>query len=352
MAELIGRDGTWSFDGEGVRIVPGHERGVHKLRQDLGEFTVPLTAVAGIAYEPARKGGRLRLRLRDGADPLLQVTGGGLPDGANPYQVAVDPGRVDVAEYFADAVRQALVLEGIPDGPCDRYLLPGPSVPLSAAGVDGLATFDGERVRIEWRWTTSETKRNWGPREFALADLAAVEWRAAEGLESGYLRFRTHGTPEPVKPEHDPNSIELWGFKKESGTTALLATAVAARLPHPSAPGGTPLPGATPLPGKFPPGGTGTPPVPTAPIAPAPPVPPAAPAASARPAPGPGCVSAGARDDIQGDHHGDIHGGHHDDHHDALLRRLRDLGELRREGILTEEEFTAAKAAVLKRFHT
>ena len=311
MAELMVRDGTWTFDDEVVRIVPGRERGVHKLRQDLGEFTVPLAAMAGIAYEPARKGGRLRLRLRDGADPLLQVTGGGLPDEASPYQVAVDAARVDVAEYFVDAVRQALMLEQIPDGPVDRYLLPGPSVPLSAAGVDGIASFDGERVQLEWRWNTSETKRHWGPRDFALADLEAVEWRAAAGLESGYLRFRTRGTTERFAPENDPNSIELWGFKKESGTTALLAAAVAARLPHPSA---GPDKSLTP----------GTP----AAAALAPP----APEASARPA---GAGSTAAADD-----------------HDALLRRLRELGELRREGILTEEEFTATKAAVLQRFHT
>lgn len=179
MAELMVRDGTWTFDGDAVRIVPGRERGVHKLRQDLGEFTVPLSALAGIAHEPGRKGGRLRLRLRTGADPLLQVTGGSLPDEANPYRLTVDAGRVEVAEYFVDAVRQALMLEQIPDGPADRYLLPGPSVPLSAAGVDGIATFDGEKVTIEWRWNTSETKRDRGPRNFALSALEAVEWRAA-----------------------------------------------------------------------------------------------------------------------------------------------------------------------------
>lgn len=308
MAELMVRDGTWSFDGEAVRIVPGRERGVHKLRQDLGEFTVPLAALAGVAYEPARKGGRLRLRLRDGADPLLQVTGGGLPDDANPYQVAVDAGRVEVAEYFVDAVRQALLLEQIPDGPCDRYLLPGPAVPLTAAGMDGIATFDGERVQLEWRWNTSETKRNWGPRDFALADLEAVEWRAGAGLESGYLRFRTGEAPERLKPEHDPNSIELWGFKKECGTTALLAAAVAARLPHPSA------------------GNT------TSPTAQPPALTPSAPQPSA---PHPAGAAAAPADD-----------------HDALLRRLRELGELRRDGILTEEEFTATKAALLQRFHS
>ncbi|GGW36416.1 hypothetical protein GCM10010503_10390 [Streptomyces lucensis JCM 4490] len=35
--------------------------------------------------------------------------------------------------------------------------------------------------------------------------------------------------------------------------------------------------------------------------------------------------------------------------HDALLRRLRELGEPHRAGVLTDEEFTLAKQAVLKR---
>ncbi|MFH9422921.1 DUF4429 domain-containing protein [Streptomyces sp. NPDC017529] len=304
MAELMVRDGTWSFDGDHVRIVPGQERGVHRLRQDLGEISVPLTALAGIAYEPARKGGRLRLRLRDGADPLLYVTGGGLPDDANPYQVTVDPDRTGVAEYFADEVRQALLLDQVATGPTDRYLLPGPCVPLSAAGVDGVATFDGEHVHIEWRWTTSESKKHAGARDFALADLDGVDWRPAAGLESGYLRFRPKGLTARLKPEHDPNAIELWGFKKESGRTALLAAAVAARLPHPAAP---PAPAAGAVTG-----------------------PATAPALEKAAGTGTGSGGEGA---------------------DVLLRRLRELGELHRDGILTAEEFTAAKAAVLKDFH-
>ena len=294
MAELMVRDGTWTFDGDAVRIIPGRERGVHKLRQDLGEFTVPLPALASLSHEPARKGGRLRLRLREGADPLLQVTGGSLPDQANPYQLTVDPDRTGVADYFVDEVRRAMTLDQLPDGPTDRYLLPGPALPLSAAGVDGIATFDGERVRLEWRWNTNETKRKDGPRNLALADLAAVEWRAPSGLESGYLRFRPRGAKPAPGPEDDPHAIELWGFKKESGTTALLAAAVMARLPHPFAA-----------------------------------APQAGPAALAPPAP----ETAAPADD-----------------HDALLRRLRDLGALHRDGILTDEEFAATKTAVLRRF--
>ncbi|MFH8405956.1 DUF4429 domain-containing protein [Streptomyces sp. NPDC018019] len=310
MAELMGRDGTWSFDGEQVRIVPGRDRGVHRLRQDLGEISVPLTALAGIAYEPARKGGRLRLRLRDGADPLLYVTGGGLPDDANPYQVAVDPDRTGVAEYFADEVRRSLLLDQVDTGPADRYLLPGPAVPLSAAGVDGTATFDGQVVHLEWRWNTTESKKQAGTRSFALTELEAVEWRPAVGLESGYLRFRPKGHTPTLKPEYDPNAIELWGFKKESGQTALLAAAVAARLPHPSG-GGRAGVGT----GRGP--GVGSD---------------AAPAAAAALEKGAGGTGGGEDADV-------------------LLRRLRELGELHQSGILTAEEFAAAKAAVLKSFH-
>ncbi|MGW1836215.1 DUF4429 domain-containing protein [Streptomyces sp. NPDC002067] len=323
MAELMTRDGTWIFDGEAVRIVPGGERGVHRLRQELGEHTVPLAALAGISYEPARKGGRLRLRLRDGADPLLQATGGRLPDDASPYHLAVDPDRTGVAEYFVDEIRRAMTLEEVPEGPCDRYLLPGPPVPVSGAGVDGTATFDGERVTVTWRWNTTEHKKNAGPQEFTLGELAAVEWQPSAGLESGFLRFRPHGVKPSAAPEHDPHAIELWGFKKESGT-ALVAAAVTARLPHPKAPGrgaGAPSGGAAALPGG--PAALGSAPARGGP----------APLQAAAPQGTAAAPEAPAED------------------HDVLLRRLRELGELRRDGILTEEEFAAAKAAVLERFH-
>ena len=59
---LIQRDGTWTFDGETVRIVAGGK--AHPVRLALGELAVPVEALAGISFEQARKGGRLRLRLR------------------------------------------------------------------------------------------------------------------------------------------------------------------------------------------------------------------------------------------------------------------------------------------------
>ncbi|MFJ8821766.1 DUF4429 domain-containing protein [Streptomyces sp. NPDC102467] len=286
MAEIIQRDGTWAFDGTTVRITPGLHRSVALLRQTYGEISVPLTAVTGVAYEPERKRGRLRLTLREAADPLLQATGGRLPDTADPYRLAVDADRSGVAEYVAEEIRQALILEQLPDGPADSYLVPGPAVPVSVRSSDGTVSFDGSRIRIDWSDTSDRVKRVTGPRVIALGDLDGVDWVPNSGYEDGVLRFVLKGTPyAKLPPEKDPYALDLWGNARKDLLTALVAAAVTARLPHPSMPPDTPA-----LPGPL-----------------------------------------------------------HTDH-DILLRRLRELGELHRQGVLTEEEFALTKRVVLRDF--
>ncbi|MQS06342.1 DUF4429 domain-containing protein [Streptomyces alkaliphilus] len=315
MAELIQRDGTWDFDGERLRLVPGTGRGVHPLRAGLGEIAVPLEAVAGISLEPGRRRARLRLRLREGADPLDHACSGRLADDATPYALAVEPGRTGAAEYLVDEVRTALVLESVAvDEAVDRWLLPGPSVPRVVSGGDGKVTFDGHTLRIEWGWACEESKKSAGTRMLPLRDVAAVEWSRAR-WESGWFRIRPVGPVVEVKPSHDPNCVTLWGLseRRETAEVALLAAAVTARLPHPRA-------------GKDAGGGTsggadGPAPVPLT-------KPPVTPGSRAR--------------------DGEVGGGTGHDP-DAVLRRLRELGELRSSGVLTEEEFTRAKRALLDR---
>ncbi|MEU6376742.1 DUF4429 domain-containing protein [Streptomyces sp. NPDC046909] len=299
MAEIIQRDGTWTFDGDALRLTPGRDKNVGLLRKTLGELVVPLGALAGVSFEQGRKTGRLRLRLRDGADPLLHATGGRLTEPHDPYQLMVESDRYGVAEYFVDEARGALLLDQVPTAPVTEYLLPGPPVPLSVSAGDGTASFDGERVRLEWNWKTEDAKAAAGVRTLALTDLAAVEWHPAAGLENGYLRFTVKNAPTKAPPKYDPNSVELWGFKKDP-LMALIAAAVQARLPHPAR---TASPHAQDT----------RDPRDSRPELPSPPVAPA------------------------------------EDDHDALLRRLRELGELRRTEVLTEEEFTLAKQAILKR---
>ncbi|GHG94480.1 DUF4429 domain-containing protein [Streptomyces lanatus] len=285
MAEIIQKDGTWDFDGDALRLTPGRDKNVSLFRKTLGELVVPLGALAGVSFEQGKKAGRLRLRLRDGADPLLHATGGRLAEPNDPYQLIVESDRYGVAEYFVDEVRNALLLDEVPADPVDSYLLPGPPLPLSVSAGDATASFDGERIRLEWNWKTEDAKAAAGTRSIGLADITAVEWHPAAGLENGHLRFVVRNAPTTkAPPKYDPNAVELWGFKKDP-LMALVAAAVQARLPHPSAPVEDEVPQEDPV--------------------------------------------------VQD--------------HDALLRRLRELGELHRTGVLTDEEFTMAKQAVLKR---
>lgn len=198
----------------------------------------------------------------------------------------MEPDRYGVAEYLVDEVRTALTLDRVPADPVDAYLLPGPAVPLSVAAGDGKVSFDGERVQLEWNWKAEEAKTSVGTRTLALADIVGVEWWPSLRLQNGFLRFTVRGAPAKVPPKYDPNAVELWGFRKDP-LMALVAAAVQARLPHPAA-------------------------------------------VRAEQAP----LVAPAPDD--GDH-------------DVLLRRLRELGDLHRSGVLTDEEFTRAKRAVLDR---
>ncbi|MFI1072549.1 DUF4429 domain-containing protein [Streptomyces puniciscabiei] len=294
MAEIIQRDGTWAFDGSTIRITPGLHRCVPLFRQTYGEVSVPLEAVSDVVWEPERKRGRLRMRLREGADPLLQATGGRLPEAADPYRLAVDADRGGVAEYVAEEIRHALLLDRIPKEPTTAYLLPGPPVPVSVRSFDGTVSFDGTQVRIDWADTSDRVKRATGPRIIALGDLVQVEWLPNSGFEDGFLRFVTRETLfSKLPPERDPYTLDLWGSVRRDLLTALVATAVTARLPHPS-------------------------------------------------------TRTGAGYDGRDRRHGAVPG--RADHHDVLLRRLRELGELHRDGVLTDEEFATTKAAVLRGF--
>jgi hypothetical protein len=131
-----------------------------------------------------------------------------------------------------------------------------------------------------------------------VRDLVQVEWLPNSGFEDGFMRFVTRGTSfSKLPPEKDPYALDLWGSTRRDLLTALVATAVTARLPHPSTRGDL---------------GHGDerdhrPRLTAAAVPPA-------------------------------------------DHHDVLLRRLRELGELHRDGVLTDEEFAMTKAAVLRGF--
>jgi len=208
--------------------------------------------------------------------------------GRGPYRLVVDRDSVGAAEYLVDEIRNSLLIEQIPPGSTDHYHLRGPAVPLTATAGDGTVSFDGTTIRIEWTEWAEAVKKSAGPQEFALTDVAGVEWVPIVGMTNGFLRFRVTGA-SALQPKHDPKCT-TWGWVREGGTTSLLAAAaVVARIPHPNTPAEQPAP---------------------LPEAPSP-------------------------DDTGSDH-------------DTLLRRLRELGDLHRDGVLTDNEFATAKQALLR----
>lgn len=296
--------GTWTFDGDLLRIVLGPDRRTRALRQARGELAVPVMAIAAVTYSPGR---HAQLRLREGADPFLQIGGGQISDWFDPYRLTVPKDAGGAAEYLVDEVRNALTIEQVPTGPTDRYLVDGPAAPMTARADDGIASFDGSRLRFEWSQWASPVKKLAGAQQITLADVAAVNWAPMTGSRGGYLHFALHGAPP--QPAHDDPTCLTWGVVRRNrwgsfatvktkaqavgGTTSLLAAAVAARLPHPHACSDT---------------------------------------TEAR--------ALSARREAAADQ----------EENDALLRRLRELRTMLDEGLLTDEEYTAAQQAVLRRF--
>lgn len=282
VVEVSVRDGIWTFDDEVLRITPGSDRRVHKLRKALGDRVIPAAAIAAVTFERGKKDGQLRLSLHGGADPLAQVVGVHLPDDADPHRLIVDKDSSVFAEYFADEVNNALTARLTT--PPERYLVAGPDLPQTATAGDGTVRFDGETIHLEWTEWVEEFKKRYGPQQIPLSKVERVEWLPTIGLSNGLLRFRVAGH-SALEPKQDPYTV-TWGINALGGTTVVLATAVVAQLPHPSSPA-----------------------------------------------------------DDQGETEGSTRPS---TDQDALLRRLRELADLHKEGALTDNEFASAKQAVLK----
>ena len=202
---LAGFHAAWEFESDSVLI--RYERGIRtpKLFQTLGERRVPLTALQGVSLSPGRRGTVvLRAEVRPGADPLLEAADGQLREHGDPYRLVLPAERETLAEYYADELR-ALLTES---GPADRFLVAGPTRPLSFKAYDGKASFDGSTVRFRWFWTgASSAKWKAGDQSFPVSELGGVEWRSPELFE-GYLRLlRRDGADQPAQADQDPAAV-------------------------------------------------------------------------------------------------------------------------------------------------
>ncbi|MDT0331083.1 DUF4429 domain-containing protein [Nocardiopsis lambiniae] len=106
MEELRGYHGIWRIDDEAIRIRFDSGRRVPTLFKALGGCTVPLAAVRDVDFDRGdrKRGWRLRLELARGTDPYVML-GVSARDELTPLVLAGPHDRELVAEYVADRIR-------------------------------------------------------------------------------------------------------------------------------------------------------------------------------------------------------------------------------------------------------
>ncbi|RNL85504.1 DUF4429 domain-containing protein [Halostreptopolyspora alba] len=290
MDELQGRQGTWRFDGETVLLRFHAQRRTPALLRALEEVRVPIGAVRNVEFQPGaqKSGWRLRLRLMEGANPYTRVNPSP-EDDSDPFLLNGDTGSELLAEYFADQLERAATSEAELGNAADPARVARgvvPALPLRVYTAEGEAVFDGETVRLQWNgWLASTSKGNERGREFAVSDIARVDWEPQRGMDVGFLRLVPHGavTAATADPEQDFTCLCTHGSKGQAQTLAMAATITAHIRSRDEA----------------------------------------APAAVTAAEPG---------DEAQ-----------------AIYDRIRELGRLHSEGLLTDEEFSTKKAELLDR---
>ena len=201
---LAGIHSTWEFDTDSVLI--RFERGIRtpKLLQVLGERRIPYEALSAVDLAPGPRKGTVVLHAipRPGADPLLEAAAGQLRQAADPYRLVLPVEREALADYYATELRSAL-------GPhageeAERFLVAAPPAPLQFKAFDAKVSFDGKVVHFRWFWTgASSAKWKAGDQSFPVGELAGVEWRSPE-IAGGHLRLRRRGADGKPEPGQEP----------------------------------------------------------------------------------------------------------------------------------------------------
>ncbi|GAA0930064.1 DUF4429 domain-containing protein [Nonomuraea longicatena] len=298
----------------------------HALLKVLSRLEVPVAAIAAVEFAAeGKKGWRLRLRLLDRADPYAEV-GGLLPDRARPFVLTGGPDTELVAEYHADRLRLTVEAARVGGGgprPEEFALGLVPPLPLRIRTWEGTASFDGEAIRLEWSDEAGSRKRRQRRVAYPLADVRRVDWVPDDSTGEGHLRVVTgEEDHEGVKPGKDLACLLTEDSAKEDAWALVMAATVTAHL-WTSA-------GSSRDSGTHPPV---TPPAGTSVTSG-----PAAARALEAPAPSLAPFDAAAQGGPAADADASV-----------IYDRIRELGRLYAEGLLTDEEFSTKKAELLAR---
>lgn len=233
MEELRGDQAIWQFDGATVRIRYHTTWTNNAMLKRLIRAELPLPAVSAVVLRPRekRQRWRLRLQLRERADPYAAV-GGTLAGKVQPFELTGPPKTALLAEYWADQANFALEQADPGPVPPDAALGVVPPVPLHIQTAEGTGGFDGAVVRLQWSGSSAPRgKRRHGHREYPLSSLAGVEWVPSDGWEYGHLRLlpREPSAGMPGAPKQDLYCLRC-NEGNEGLDTLLLAATITAHL--------------------------------------------------------------------------------------------------------------------------
>ncbi|MFC9939044.1 DUF4429 domain-containing protein [Nocardiopsis alba] len=295
MEEIRGHHAIWRFDDETLRIRFDSGRKVPRLLKLLGQCSLPLAAVREVDFDPGdrKRGWSLRLRLMDGADPYARAE---IPVPSSPLLLTGPHDRELLSEYFSERLIESVrYAAGVLPDPLDpaevsRGLVGRP--PLQVRTAEGSASFDGERLRLQWDgWLASTAKEREKSREYRFSDIERVSWQPTVDLTEGFLRVVLRGVslPEAADLENDFFTLVSHG-PKGADETLLMAVTVNSLLA--SVENGEKAPAEVEAaPGEAEDGGDG----------------------------------------------------------EMIFTKIRELGRLHAEGLLTDEEFSTKKAQLLDR---
>lgn len=231
MEELRGHHATWSIEDETVRVRFGSGRKVPALFRALGGCTVPMAAVRGVDFDRGTRkhGWRLRLHLVEGADPyaLLGAPGRDVP---TPLMLTGPHDKELLAEYFSEQIsassRYARELSsGTPD---PREVAKGlvARPPLQVRTAEGSASFDGTRVRLQWDgWLASTTKEKEKSRDYRLSEIESAHWHPPVDITEGHLRIVLRGVTIPEATTLDNDFFTLASHGPKGSEETLLMAA-------------------------------------------------------------------------------------------------------------------------------
>ncbi|MBD8506968.1 DUF4429 domain-containing protein [Hoyosella sp. G463] len=195
MYELRGRDAVWTIDTDTVTIEFHAGRRSDPFYRGLGRLSVPVAFIEAVQVQPGQRRDPwvARLRLAPGLDPFASA-GAALSPDRQPFALVGEGGTDElVARFHADAIMQAaeFARDSSP-GPISESAITSlvPAVPFHVQTWEGTASCDSTSVTLTWPGARIPSPKQLHQRkEIALADLARAEWVPRDGDTDAILRL-------------------------------------------------------------------------------------------------------------------------------------------------------------------